>query len=147
MRPPKRFLRNAFTLIELLVVLVVLAVIAVIVIPRFANHGLRGKEAALRGNLKELRYAVTRFQTDTGYYPAQLPDLIATAAPASGLDGDGTACALSVSAWRGPYMAGPIASDLVTGTQFTYSIVAPSVGNVTSTAPGTGSNGIPYSQS
>jgi general secretion pathway protein G len=140
--------RHGFTLVELLVVIVVLAVLAAIVLPKFMNSSRRGKESALRSDLKLIQNAVSLFDADTGYYPKTLADLTATSAPttatAKGLDDSGTEAAYSPSDWHGPYLQ-ELPKDPISGNDFTYSTASGSVGKVTSSASGNGLDGTAYS--
>lgn len=136
--------RRGFTLVELLVVIVVLAVLAAIVLPKFVNSSRRGKESALRSDLKLLRNAVSLFQTDTGYCPTSLDDLKATSKPAKGLDSAGAEQTISDGDWHGPYLQ-DVPVDPVSGSTFGYSVTAGSVGKVTSSATGNGLDGTGYS--
>ncbi|HZO89757.1 MAG TPA: type II secretion system protein GspG [Chthonomonadaceae bacterium] len=139
-------MRRAFTLIELLVVIVVIAVLAAIVIPKFTDQGRRSKDAALKSNLALLRNAISAYQTDTGLYPLTLADLAATAAPANGADPtSGASTAIPSGSWHGPYIQGSIPNDPVSGSAFTYSVTAGTVGKVSSSATGNDSNGTAYS--
>lgn len=135
---------KGFTLVELLIVIIIIAVLAAIAIPKFANSGTRSKEAALKSNLKLYRNAVELFKSDTGCYPAQLPDLAASSAPAKGKDAAGVDYAITAADYKGPYVD-KIEKDPVSGADFTYSVAAGSVGKVTSSASGNGSDGTAYS--
>lgn len=132
--------KRGFTLVELLVVIVVLAVLAAIVLPKFMDSGKRSKEAALRGDLKILRNAVTLFQTDTGYYPLTLNDLAATSAPAKGLDSAGAQQDIVASMWHGPYVQ-ETSTDPITGGAFSYTTTTPNVGKVKSSSAQTAIDG------
>ena len=135
-----------FTLVELLIVIILIAVLAAIALPRFVNSGLRAKESALRSDLKLVRDAIDRFQSDTGAFPANLDSLTALIAPARGLDPTGASILISAADWRGPYLAS-IPADPVSTQGLTYSLSAGSgnsVGQLTSSAPGTDSSGIPF---
>lgn len=123
--------KRGFTLVELLVVIVVLAVLAAIVLPKFMDSGKRSKEAALKGDLKLLRNAVTLFQTDTGYYPLGLNDLAATSAPAKGYDTAGAQQDIVASMWHGPYVQ-EVPTDPITGQTFEYIVASPNVGKIKS---------------
>ena len=136
--------RRGFTLVELLVVIVVLAVLAAIVLPKFMNSGTRGKESALKSDLKLMRNAVTLFFTDSGVYPNALADLAATTAPANGKDSTGSGASITASDWHGPYLES-IPKDPVSGAAFNYSTSSGSVGRVTSSASGNGLDGTAYS--
>lgn len=140
---------TAFTLIELLMVMVVLAVLAAIVIPKFMSRNQQAKEAALKGDLKILRNAVAAFQADTGYSPMVLSDLTAAttsalSTPNSGLDTTGATQTLT-GVFHGPYLQGTVPNDPVANAAFNYSTASGTVGNVTSSATGSGLDGTAYS--
>lgn len=130
-------LRRGFTLVELLIVIIVIAVLAAIAIPKFANSSQRGKESALKADLKVLRNAVDLFKTDTGAYPGSIADLAATSAPANGKDSAGANKAINASDWRGPYLQS-VPTDPISDAAYTYSTAAGTVGKVSSSA------GAPY---
>lgn len=136
--------KRGFTLVELLVVIVVLAILAAIVLPKFMNSSMRGKESALKSDLKLLRNAVTVFQADTGYCPLAIADLALTSAPAKGLDSAGTQCTITGNDWHGPYLES-VPKDPISGNDFTYGSTNPNVGKVTSSASGNGLDGTAYS--
>jgi type II secretion system protein G len=140
----KDLTRNrAFTLVELLIVIIIIAVLAAVVVPKFANSGIRSKEAALRSDLKVMRNAVDLFKSDTGAFPAALADLAAASAPAKGKDKDGVDKTITSTDWKGPYME-EIKKDPVSGGNYTYSTTSPNVGKVSAPA-GTASDGSDYS--
>jgi general secretion pathway protein G len=136
--------KRGFTLVELLVVIVILAVLAAIVLPKFMDSGKRSKEAALKGDLKLLRNAVTLFQTDTGAYPLTLADLAATSAPAKGLDTNGAQQDIPASTWHGPYVQ-EIPNDPISSGSFSYTVSSPNVGKVKSNASGNAIDGTAFS--
>jgi general secretion pathway protein G len=140
----RQSLKKGFTLVELLIVIIIIAILAAIVVPKFADSGLRSKEAALKSNLKLLRNAVELFKADTAAYPANLNDLAATTPPASGLDQSGNPKPISAANYRGPYVQA-VPNDPVSGNPFNYSTTAPTVGRVTSSASGTATDGTNYS--
>jgi general secretion pathway protein G len=140
----RRFGVSGFTLVELLIVIIIIAVLAAIAIPKFANSSTRSKEAALKANLKLYRNAVELFKGDTGAYPAQLSDLTLTSAPATGKDSTGNNVAIVAADYKGPYVE-RIENDPVSSAPFTYSTNSPTVGKITSSASGNGSDGTPYS--
>ena len=134
---------KGFTLIEMLIVIVVIAILALIVIPRLLGAGRKAKEAALKGDLHQLRNAIQQFEADCGDYPAALADL--QTAPAAGSQG-GNAIDLDVTAWQGPYLRTPdggLPEDpFTTAADWTY--VATS-GDVCSASTLTAVNGENYS--
>jgi general secretion pathway protein G len=71
------FLRSqrGFTLIELLVVMAILATLLSLAAPRYFESVERGKEAALRTNLRLLREAIDKHRADTGRLPESLEAL------------------------------------------------------------------------
>ena len=98
--------RTGFTLIEMLIVIVVIAILALIVIPRLLGAGRKAKEAALRGDLHQLRNAIEQFEADMGDHPVALDQLVAAKDNApSGSGGGGLP--LDGSAYRGPYLRNP----------------------------------------
>ena len=126
---------KGFTLVELLVVIVILAVLAAIVLPKFMDSGKRSKESALKSDLKIVRNAISLFQTDTGYYPAQLSDLTAASAPAKGLDSAGAQQTITASDWHGPYLQ-DLPKDPINGSDLSYTASGANVGKVASSASG-----------
>jgi general secretion pathway protein G len=102
--------RRGFTLIELLIVIVVIAILALIVIPRLMGAGRKAKEASLKGNLQQLRNAISQFQADTGVYPSALTDLVAKA------DGSnlGITDTTAKASYKGPYLT-PSGGVKITG--------------------------------
>ena len=134
---------KGFTLIEMLIVIVVIAILALIVIPRLLGAGRKAKEAALSGDLHELRNAIQQFESDTGDYPAALGDLMTK--PAAGSNG-GNGIALDLTAWSGPYLRtadGNLPADPFTGLE-TWTYTATS-GAVASKSTLTALNGTNYS--
>jgi len=115
-------LRNCnkgFTLVELLIVVIVIAILASMAIPKFVNASLRGKESALRGELKQTRNAVDLFHQDTGYYPVLLSQLATASAPIAGLDSAGNINAVAASSFHGPYLS-QIDPDPIDGSALKY---------------------------
>lgn len=129
---------------ELLIVIVVIAVLAAIALPKFGNASTRSREASLRGHLRELRRATESFANDTGAYPAQLVDLMQETAPAAGIDRAGSAKTIAAGDWHGPYIQ-TVNPDPISGNPFNYSVTSPTVGKVTSSASGNGTDGQSYS--
>ena len=138
--------RRGFTLIEMLIVVVVIAVIAAIVVPRLLGAGRKSKEAALKSQLQQLRSAIQRFEADCGAYPAALTDIMATSAPASGLDQNGNTVTINPADYMGPYLTTPdgkLPVDPVTGSaDWTYNVTTP--GFIHPSATGVGLDGTAY---
>lgn len=76
-RRVKRATERGFTLIEMLVVMAILATLLSIAAPRYFDSVERAKEAALLSNLRLLRDAIDRFQSDRNKYPESLQQLVA----------------------------------------------------------------------
>ena len=138
----KQRMKRGFTLVELLIVVIIIAVLAAIAIPKFANSSTRSRESALRGELKLLRNAVELFKNDCGCYPAQISDLAATAAPATGKDSSAATYTIASANWHGPYISA-VDTDPIDGSSFTYSTTSGTVGKITA-ASGTASDGTNY---
>jgi len=119
-----------------MIVIVIMAVLAAIIIPKFQDQSRRSKEAALKSDLSQVRTAIATFQADTGFYPKALVDLAATAAPTQGYDTAASLQTITATNWHGPYITGSLPTDPVSASAFTYAIIAPGVGNVTSSATG-----------
>ena len=137
--------RQAFSLIELMIVIVIMAVLAAIIIPKFQDQSRRSKEAALKSDLSQVRTAIATFQADTGFYPKLLTDLAVTTAPTQGYDSTAALQSVTVANWHGPYITGSLPTDPVSGSAFTYTITAPDVGNVASSATGNDLAGTAFS--
>ncbi len=93
--------RRGFTLIELMIVIIVIAILALIVIPKLAGASVKAKESTVSANLGMIRNALEQFQSDTGYYPNTLEDMVKS----TGAQGyDGTAAVSVAATYKGPYM-------------------------------------------
>ena len=120
--------RRGFTLIELLVVLAIIATLLTIALPRYFASVEKSKEAVLRENLYVTRDAIAKYYADRGKYPESLEALTTD-----------------------KYLRNlPI--DPMTESNATWVIVPPddlkkgSVYDIKSGAPGTASDGKPYSE-
>ena len=67
---------RGFTLIELLVVLSIMALLLAIAAPRYFGSISKAREAAVRSNLRLLRDAIDRFDSDRNRYPETLQQLV-----------------------------------------------------------------------
>ena len=96
--------RCGFTLIEMLIVITVIAILSMLVIPRAMAARRQGKEAQIRGNLKQLRDCIERFEATTAAWPPSLADLMASNGSAISADFDGRGGSVDRNAYDGPYM-------------------------------------------
>lgn len=68
--------RNGFTLIELLIVMVLLILLAGVSLAVYGNSVARGREAALKEDLFQMRKAIDEYYADKGKYPSDLQALV-----------------------------------------------------------------------
>ena len=119
---------SGFTLVELMVVLAVLALLVSIVAPKAIGGVTRAEEAVLKQDLAVMRDALDKHYSDSGRYPAALPELV------------------------GKRYLRSIPVDPLTKSSATWVVVPPAdpdkgaVFDVRSGAPGVGSNGTPYAE-
>ena len=120
--------RAGFTLIELLVVLAIVATLLTIALPRYFASVDKSKETVLKENLYVTRDAIGKYYADKGKYPESL-EALATDKYLRNL---------------------PI--DPITESAATWVVVPPddpkkgAVYDIRSGAPGTASDGKPYSE-
>jgi prepilin-type N-terminal cleavage/methylation domain-containing protein len=110
--------RQGFTLLEVLIVITVIAILSMLVIPRAMGARRHAKEAQLRGNLKQLRDAIERFEGTTAAWPPSLADVMATSGDAISADFDGAGGSVDREAYDGPYLVtgdGQLPKDPFTG--------------------------------
>lgn len=106
---------RGFTLLEVLIVITVIAILSMLVIPRAMAARRTAKEAQLRGNLKQLRDAIERFEGTTAAWPPALTDIMAANGAAISSDMGGL---LDRAAYDGPYILtgdGQLPQDPFTG--------------------------------
>jgi len=96
--------RCGFTLIEVLIVITVIAILSMLVIPRAMAARRYAKEALLRGNLKQLRDGVERFEATSAAWPPSLADLMAPNGGGISSDFDGRGGWVDRKAYDGPYL-------------------------------------------
>ena len=117
---------KGFTLIELLVVMAIIATLLTLAVPRYFHSTDRAKEAVLKQDLAQMRDAIDKYYGDRGRYPDSLEDLV------------------------GKKYLRKIPPDPLTGTQLTWSVVAPDeagkggVFDIRSGAPGAALDGSKY---
>jgi prepilin-type N-terminal cleavage/methylation domain-containing protein len=139
--------RRGVTLIEVMIVTVYIALLASIVLPHITGANKRAREVSVKATLSELRKAVASYHAETGLYPAQLTDLVASTAPAFGLTSSGQQVTIIPADFRGPYLfarGGGLPKDELTGLpNWRYS--NPDIGDVHSSATGNSIDMGPYS--
>jgi general secretion pathway protein G len=124
---------DGFTLIELLVVMVLLILLAGVSLTVYGTSVQRGKEAALKEDLFQMRKAIDEYYADKSKYPADLQTLVTE-----------------------KYLR-KIAPDPITGSAETWQTVPsetdpsnpsaePGISDVKSGSDQTGSDGRPYSE-
>jgi general secretion pathway protein G len=109
---------RGFTLVEVLIVITVIAILAVMVVPRLLAAARRAKEAQLRGNVKQLRDGIERFEATNAAWPPSLPDIMAANGSAISGDFDGRGGSVDRIAYDGPYLQtgdGSLPPDPFTG--------------------------------
>ncbi len=110
--------RCGFTLLEVLIVITVIAILSMLVIPRAMAARRQAKETQLRGNLKQLRDGVERFEATTAAWPPTLADMMAANGDAISADFDGRGGSVDRNAYDGPYLVtgdGSLPPDPFTG--------------------------------
>ena len=128
-----RRLFDGFTLIELLIVMVLLVLLAGVSLTVYGTSVQRGKEAALKEDLFQMRKAIDEYYADKSKYPADLQTLVTE-----------------------KYLR-TIAPDPFTGTAESWQTVPsdpdpsnpsaePGISDVKSGSDQTGSDGKPYSE-
>ena len=124
---------DGFTLIELLIVMVLLILLAGVSLTVYGTSVQRGKEAALKEDLFQMRKAIDEYYADKSKYPADLQTLVSE-----------------------KYLR-KIAPDPFTGSADTWTTVPsdpdpsnpsaePGISDVRSSSDQTGSDGRPYSE-
>lgn len=67
--PAQWFARQGFTLIELLVVIAIIAILAAMLLPALSMANQKAKSIRCVGNLRQLAFAVSLYNTEHTYYP------------------------------------------------------------------------------
>ena len=125
--------RDGFTLIELLIVMVLLVLLAGVSLALYGNSVTRGKEAALKEDLFQMRKAIDEHYADKGKYPADLQSLVSEKYLRSIAPDPFTG---SAETWQ------PVPSELDPGNPS----AEPGIADVKSGSTETGSDGRPYSE-
>jgi general secretion pathway protein G len=124
---------QGFTLIELLVVMVIVVILASVGMTLYGTSVTRAKEAALLEDLFQMRKAIDEYYADKQKYPPSL-DALVTEKYLREIKPD--PFTLSVDTWQ-TEMSEPDAAN---------PSAEPGIWNVKSGAPGTGTDGRPYSE-
>jgi general secretion pathway protein G len=95
---------SGFTLVELLVVIVLISVLAAIAIPKLGTQWQSSSERRMLAQLKLLREAAARFESDTGCFPRSTADLTSGTAPSQCWTATGAVIPVPTGKWRGPYL-------------------------------------------
>jgi prepilin-type N-terminal cleavage/methylation domain-containing protein len=72
-------IKNGFTIIELVVVIAIIAVLAGIVLTNVTQYAKKGKDAAIKGQMSQIRTAATDFSYTAGTYSGMCPGTGVTA--------------------------------------------------------------------
>ena len=123
---------RGFTLIELLVVMTIAVVLAAIGMTLYGNSVTRAKEAALSEDLFQMRKAIDEYYADKQKYPSSLDALVSEKYLREIKPDPFTQATDWQTTMSEPDAANPSAE--------------PGIWNVKSGAPGTGSDGRPYSE-
>lgn len=119
---------RGFTLIEILVVLAIVALLLTLSLPRYFQSIDHSKESVLRENLRIVRETIDKYYGDTGRYPENLEELV-----------------------EKKYLRA-LPADPITNSAASWATIPPdgtaegAVYDIKSGAPGSGSNGTPYSE-
>jgi general secretion pathway protein G len=124
---------DGFTLIELLIVMVLLILLAGVSLAVYGTSVTRGKEAALKEDLFQMRKAIDEYYADKGKYPSDLQTLVTEKYLRSIAPDPFTG---SAETWQ------PIPSELDPGNPS----AEPGISDVKSGSDQTGSDGKPYSE-
>lgn len=87
-----------------MVLIIVIAILALIIIARVVSGGKRARETNLRANLKQMRGAIERFESNTNAYPPELADIMAKDGDAISWDVDGRGLSVDRKGYNGPYL-------------------------------------------
>jgi prepilin-type N-terminal cleavage/methylation domain-containing protein len=146
LRRLRRRLQLGFTLVELIVLMVVIGIIAAIIIPQMLGAARRSSESALRGDLRNFRAAIERFQADCGGLPPRLDDILAWSGDHVSSRFDGTGRELDLESYHGPYLrTGDMLLPLDPFTDRRDWRYGSATGEVHSNCDQVGRDGTPYS--
>ncbi|HMV86226.1 MAG TPA: prepilin-type N-terminal cleavage/methylation domain-containing protein [Blastocatellia bacterium] len=124
-------IQRGFTFMELLIVMVIIAILAAVAIPKYLSHLRRAKEVVLKQDLWAMRRAIDYYTTDKEKPPSSLQELVSAQylreIPKDPMCPDCT------------WSEVPAVSDNSLNS-------SGGIGDVKSSAPGTDSNGVPFSE-
>jgi general secretion pathway protein G len=123
---------GGFTFLELLIVMTIMAILAAVAIPTYLTNIKRAREVRLQGDLFMMRNALDKYTVDKEKAPQSLGDLV-SAGYLRAIPED--AITKSVETWEIEMESETLSADTPAGIR-----------NVKSGAPGTDSNGKPYSE-
>jgi len=82
---------KGFTLIELMLVVIIIGILAAMVMPRLFGRSEQARIAATQADINSgIALALDLYETDVGYYPASLDELMQKGS--------------NPDTWRGPYL-------------------------------------------
>lgn len=129
--PTKSGNSRGFSLLELMIAMFILIILLSIALPAYQNSVRHAREIVLKENLWQMRRAIDQYTADKGKLPQSLEDLVT----------DGYLREVPID---------PITEkrewDIVTGEDIYSSDGAFGLKDVRSLAPGTDTNGEPYSK-
>ena len=99
--------QRGYTLIELLVVMVIIGLLASLVAPSMFSKVDSSKIKVAKAQMQMLGTSLDSYRLDTGHYPSQLSELIAS----------------NVKGWDGPYLKKTVPED-PWGNDYTYKVTA-----------------------
>lgn len=69
-------MKKGFTLMELVLVIGIIAILAAVIAPRFMSQMPKAEISSVKGNLQNLRSAVSVFRAEKGRWPKALQEVV-----------------------------------------------------------------------
>lgn len=132
-RNPREDRQAGFTLIELLIVVAMVGILAAIAIPSYKHAMIKSREAVLAENLHIMRSLIQQYYVDKGRYPLDLEELVS----------DQYMRKVPRDPFTGNEEWNTIQEQV---TEFDDPAQQTGIVDVTSLAPGVGTNGVAYSE-